>query len=232
MSECFHVRLISDQTPQLPGAESFIGGKPRLPLGQGIPVCKLCGKEQTFFFQVAFPAHHAWAGHSLAVFACTECAHENALIPEMLAGPLRGKDIPEGFLDVYQANFRFIVFQTISGALRDTYNERIKFKRIDLIRTDDPNIQGAKLGGNPTWLLEDETPLSYAGNIPMFFLLQVPQGFQFETVEEAPPQVELGLDGAPQLSPLGYYQLFIGNAAFLFGTKDQHRHLVYAITQT
>ncbi len=65
----------------------------------------------------------------------------------------------------------------------------------------------------------------------MFFLLQLLQGFQFEINEVATRQIELGLDGAAQPSPLSYYQLFIGNKIFLFGTEDRAMPLVYAISQ-
>ena len=51
---------------------SFIGGKPKLPPGTEIPKCTLCGRELTFFFQIAFPENYPWAGKSMAVFDCTD----------------------------------------------------------------------------------------------------------------------------------------------------------------
>ncbi|KRG16934.1 hypothetical protein ACA29_02470 [Lederbergia galactosidilytica] len=39
---------------------SFIGGQPRIPENLDIPSCSLCGSEQTFFFQIAFPEGHSW----------------------------------------------------------------------------------------------------------------------------------------------------------------------------
>ena len=46
-------------------------------------------------------------------------------------------------------------------------------------------------------------------------------------------QVELGLDGTPEPSPYGYYQLFIGNMTYLFGAKQPTAGAgVYVLTQT
>ncbi len=59
---------------------SFIGGKPCLPSSVSLPVCKICGEPLTFFFQVAFPEGHIWAGKSLAFFFCSSYQkHESGL---------------------------------------------------------------------------------------------------------------------------------------------------------
>jgi len=208
----------------------FIGGKPVLPRHRAIPQCALCGAEQTFFFQVAFPADHVWAGLSLAVFSCTSCADENHLIPEMLPGMLAGADIPMNFLNSYQRNFHFVVFETSQGQLADQYQERVRFHPIRL-ELADSNRKIGQIGGVPTWILEDESPASYDAQTPMHFLLQVDGGVEFETVQGAPPQMEIGLTGNPEPSPYNFYQLFIGNTIYLFGTESRTRALVYAITQ-
>lgn len=65
----------------------------------------------------------------------------------------------------------------------------------------------------------------------MFFLLQILEGFKFEKLEEAPPQIELGLTGSLELSDNEYYELFIGNAIYLFGTMDINDPQIYIITQ-
>jgi hypothetical protein len=217
---------------QSPVDDSFLGGKPKLPPGEKIPVCKLCGSEQSFMFQVAMPKCCSWKGMSLAVFACTSCAARGHFIPEMLSGPLHGAEIPEGFLERYQVNFRFLVFETALATIHEGYVERVKFKRVNLESVADPNMDFHKVGGNPTWVLEDESPKSYGKKIPMFFILQLLPGFQFEINPGAPRQVEMALDGTTtEASPFDYHELFIGNAIYLFGTDDRTQHFVYAITQ-
>jgi len=108
------------ESEQGPNDQSYIGGKPTLPEDWEIPLCKLCGREQTFFFQVAFPEGYEWAGSSLAVFACTSCASEDYAIPELL-DVLQEAVIPDGFLETYQTNFRFFVFGTLSARIRNDY---------------------------------------------------------------------------------------------------------------
>lgn len=72
------------QAPQDPQTLSFIGGYPRIPIAEDLPKCQLCGAEQSFFFQVAFPKNHVWRDLSIAVFACTSCDDEKYCVPEML----------------------------------------------------------------------------------------------------------------------------------------------------
>ena len=209
--------------------DSFVGGKPKLPASMPIPQCSLCGADQTFFFQVAFPADHAWTERSLAVFACTSCADRNHLIPEMLPGALSGANIPATFLSMYQRNFRFEVFSTSAGRTAGDYEERIKFRGIRLERGNGPSI--GQVGGMPIWVLEDESPRTYDSTTRMSFLLQVSSGIEFETVQGAPPQMEVGLTGDPEPSPYDFYELFIGNTIYLFGTDSPTVHVVYALTQ-
>jgi hypothetical protein len=149
----------------------------------------------------------------------------------MLSGPLLGADIPEGFLLSYQTNFRILVFEKSLGTPCKTYQNRVIFKPIALHKTADMTVDDNKMGGAPTWLLGDESPKTYAGRLPMFFLLQLQAELQFEIDKHAPRQVELALDGSPEPSPFNYYELFIGNKIFLFGTRDRADALVYAITQ-
>jgi hypothetical protein len=149
----------------------------------------------------------------------------------MLSGPLPGANIPEGFLLSYQTNFRILVFEKALGAPRTAYQKRVIFKPLALHKTADMAVDDNKIGGTPTWLLGDESPKTYAGRLPMFFLLQLQAELQFEIDKHAPRQVELGLDRSPEPSPFNYYELFISNKIFLFGTQDRTEALVYAITQ-
>jgi hypothetical protein len=230
MNDCYALQVKGPSAPQTPEDKWFIGGIPKLPPTILIPRCKLCKADQSFMFQIAFPDSHRWHGLSLAVFSCTSCADQNYLIPRMLSASLPGVAIPEGFLESYQTNFRFLVFASDEAQVRKSYIERVRFQGLNLEPVS-PDFVGHKIGGVPNWLMKDETPASYRGSIKMFFLLQLQQGFQFEIHNHASPQIELGIDGLPQPSPVSYYQLFNGNAIYLFGTDDRSEPLVYAITQ-
>jgi hypothetical protein len=221
-----NTRLASQRVDQ----QSFIGGKPKLPPSASIPSCELCGSTLTFMFQIAFPDGENWSGRTLALFLCAACADENYLIPEMLSSGLRDADIPKGFLTDYQRNFAFLVFPSDEGTILTSYVEAVAYSEIEMHKGDALGTFG-KLGGPPNWVLEDESPATYAGTSRLLFLLQLAPDLHFETVSSARPQIELDLTGQPVTSPLGYYQLFLGNALYLFGT-DGCEPLVYAITQS
>lgn len=231
MQECWTLEMIDSIDLQEDKYLSFIGGKPLLPKHMDIPKCKLCDAEQTFFFQVAFPNGHAWSGLTISTFLCTSCADTDHIIPKMLDGPLNNTDIPQKFLDKYQENFGFLVFETNLGEMRLNYSEKVRYRAIYLRPVDDPSTDGNKLGGVPNWILEDESPGSYMAKFNMCFLLQLEVGMQFDVLNHVLPQMEIGLRGNIEPSPNRYYQLFNGNKVFLFGVCDQNCPLVYAITQ-
>lgn len=232
MTECWKLIAAEGAAGQDDGQLSFIGGLPRLPARIGVPDCRLCGQPQSFLMQVAFPEGHAWSGLSLAIFACTTCVDEDHLIPEMLTGPLPGADIPGDFLESYQKNFRFLVFETGAGAVRRDYAERVRHIPLTLTSADNPAAPGNKVGGAPNWMLEDESPATRDGRDEMIFLMQIEEEFAFPLVEGAPPQIEMDyLAGTTAPSPERCYRLFIGNAIYLFGVRDRDGPLVYAITQ-
>ena len=220
----------TDDAPQASADSSFIGGRPRLPAGEGLPACGLCGAEQTFFFQIELP-DGPWAGLSIVVFACMDCADDDYLIPEMLTGALKGADIPDGFLHDYQKNFRILVVDASDAAPDGNYRERIAFKRLTLSRDESLDKPSSRVGGEPAWMLDDESPATYASHHRMFFLMQLEPGLTFETVDGAPKQIEAGFDGTPQASPYDTYELFLGNGLYLFGTEDRDVRAVYALTQ-
>jgi hypothetical protein len=165
----------------------------------------------------------------LAVFACTSCVDEGSLIPEMLNEKLLGADIPDGFLERYQRNFRFVVFDADAGSLRTDYQPRVEYRRIKLSPLKASSQAVSKIGGTPLWMLDDESPATYAGRDRMEFLLQIGEKAEFPMVKGAPPQVELDLSGKPTPSPLSFYQLFLGNQLYFFGVNGPP--LVYVITQ-
>jgi hypothetical protein len=208
---------------------SFVGGKPHLPEEQSIPTCELCGNSQSFMFQVAFPLDEIWGGRSIAVFFCVHCADEDFLVPEMLPDHLHECLIPDGFLTSYQRNFAFLVFPTAEAMIVRNYEEQVAFRAIEFVENR-ADAEFGKIGGSPEWELENEAPASY-GAVAMEFLLQLTQGLEFDRIPGTRPQVDLDLSGRPVHSPRDCYQLFLGNAVYLFGTASGEP-LVYAITQT
>lgn len=234
MANCWILNVNNGEAIQNDNQLSFIGGHPRLPKNVNIPSCSLCGQQQSFMLQVAFPDEdeHEWSGFSLAIFTCTSCANEEHLIPEMLQMPLHNVNIPKEFLKNYQKNFRFLVFNTNEGILREDYIDKVIYKPIDLQLNNDPNTNTNKIGGIANWILEDESPSKYDGSSEMYFLMQIEQDYEFEIADNAPRQMELDLSGSPALSEDSFYQLFNSNFIYLFGVKDRAMPLVYAITQT
>jgi hypothetical protein len=219
---------VSKKSAARDGQQSFIGGKPLLPPGTALPVCKLCNQPQTFMFQIAFPSGTDWSGKSVASFACMRCVDENFLIPEMLSDHRQGRNIPTGFLTSYERNFAFLVFPTNDAEIVEDYEEQVAFFALET--TNDSPGDFGKIGGVPSWVLSDESPATYDSTIPMVFLLELKPGIQFNKAEGAPQQMELDLLGSDSPSPFEYYQLFLGNAVYLFGTTTGDP-LVYAITQ-
>lgn len=229
MQPCYVLKADESTQNQAENDLSFVGGLPRIPEGEEMPSCRLCGAQLTFFFQVAFPEDHVWANRTMALFACTSCAHEDHFIPEMLDGPLAGADIPEHFLTSYQKNFRILVFDTDRGVVRSEYEPKVAFKRWKLVSSQ-AGAQEHKIGGEPNWLLEDEAPATYRQTVPMFFLMQLLEGLTFEKLPEAPPQMTLGLTGEQEPSRDPFYRLFLSNNLYFFGTEDGEP-LVYVLTQ-
>lgn len=229
MNTC-HVIKADKKEIQEGSVFSFIGGHPIIPKYIKIPVCELCGYEQTFYFQISFPESHNWFNKTMSIFACTSCANEDYLIPEMINQPLYNVVIPEGFMKHYQKNFSIMTFNTSDIVMRLDYQPKLVYKRIELIHVDDKDIVEHKIGGNPNWLLEDESPESYNKSNPMFFIMQLLEDYKFEKLDSAPPQVKLGLSGEMKPSKHNYYELFIANNIYFFGTlKDEPE--VYIITQ-
>jgi hypothetical protein len=229
MSNACYVLKFETTDGQTGAEDSFVGGRPKIPEGTDFSLCNMCGARQGFFLQVAFPPKTPWAGSSLAIFHCTSCVDDDYLIPGMLKNP-RGAHVPLKFLRHYQTNFRFVTFDTAKGRLRIDYSERVAFRRISMEPSPKPTLKQHKIGGVPSWVMEDEAPASTdTGN--MDFLLQLLPGLTFPILDGAPRQRELDLTGVPAESPNEEYQLFIGNALYLFGCPGDAERLVYAITQ-
>lgn len=224
MNELFMRRAESSaQTGREP---AYLGGQPRLERSVSWPVCSLCHRPQTFFLQVDFPSGHPWEGKSLAIFACVRCAHEDYLIPEMLPGPLSGARVSLDFTYNSQRNFRFLLLAARGGVLRKEVEAAVAFRPVHLDLHLGPDNIG-HVGGAPRWILEDESPAP-----PFVFLMQVDDGLVFETTETAPRALTLALNGMPKPSEKAGYDLFLGNALYVFGAEVEGASYVYALTQT
>ncbi|MWC27342.1 hypothetical protein [Paenibacillus sp. MMS18-CY102] len=224
-----YIMRIVGESVQSSSERSFIGGHPVIPLEYGLPACQLCDSPLTFFYQIAFPIGHAWHGKSMAVFACTCCVDEDHYIPRMLDVPLPGAVIPEDFIRDCQNNFRIIVFPTGDGVMRSGYEPKVKYKTIELLPSDD-DTNGNKVGGHPNWLLEDESPAMLENGTPMVFIMQLLEGFTFETLPSAQPQAKLNLRGDVHYPDSEYYELFISNQVYFFGTVSGEP-VAYVLTQ-
>ena len=220
---------------------TFVGGYPRLPAKVELPHCACCGALQTFFFQIAFPSDHIWAGYTLALFHCTACEYDDdgELVPTLFKREEEPLDIPAHFFESYQINFRIFVFPTEQGQMRRDYEPRILFRHWNLRPVADNypentkeknSVYISKVGGEPWWIQFDNTPATYAGSVPMHFLVQVVPRFTFDIVPDAPPQVftdsiyeELRFDR--------YYKLFLHSGFYFFGTTEPNQDIVYIVLQ-
>ena len=212
-------------TPADPGeiSLSFLGGQPFLPGSAEIPACALCAARMCFLFQVALPLGHRWQGALIAMFQCISCCSENTLIPEMLSVPLKGAEIPQGFLKRFQTNFRIVVSDITTAQLRTDYNPLIQQSSIDL--------PSWRIGAEPHWLIGDETPGFYESFKDPAFLFQVPRGMTFPKRPGAPLQKTLDLAGYVVDADRPYYELFLGNVIYFFGFGEPAAERTYIVTQ-
>ena len=101
--------------------------------------------------------------------------------------------IPGGELDVevYQTLFRAIVFDTLDGAVRKDYQERVVYQEI-IWKPNKKKVKSVPiiLGGEPIWIgyrnYPKRQPASYQGK-PMDLILQIAENFNFEKLSDAPP---------------------------------------------
>lgn len=212
---------------------SFCGGVPLMPARCELPVCGLCGAQQTFFFQVRLSSGDIWDDRCLAVFHCTECADERFFIPPMVEGKLAAAHISESFLKTYEKNFRLIHFSSCDNlVLRRDSVEKVRFSSWHTTSENVPADAHSFIGGRPEWAQDDETPAEYGLGGSFEFLMQLAEGTEFKLVDSAPGQVTLGLDRKPKRLKRRSYRLFLGNQTFFFGAVlDKQPAGVYTITQ-
>lgn len=212
----------------------FLGGKPLLPPATEVPLCKDCGSRQTFFFHFKLASLESLSSKAISIFACTSCCTPENLIPQMVAGPLKGASISSEYLSRYQTNFRAVVFEASEGVEVPPYEETLLFQAIEQdaegnLRIGNERI--GRLGGAPAWLQGNETPGLCDGKHAFQFLFQIFSGCKFKTKPTAPRQMKLGLSGHAEPSGHPYYQLFIGDAFYAFGVDVKGECLVYFIPQ-
>lgn len=157
-----------------------------------------------------------------------------------MKGDKKELDVPANFFENYQTYFRLLVFPTEQGQLRNDYQPRVCFIRFNLYPVTDGFPEDKdyreeywlhKIGGQPIWLQFDDAPTTYAGHIPMYFLMQIDHDFEFETVPQAPPQMVTDYVTS-NLEPSGEpYFLFLGGGAWFFGSADPNSGIVYVVIQ-
>lgn len=212
---------------------SYIGGKPCIPKEVPLPTCKVCGEPLTFFFQIAFPRGHMWEGKSLAFFYCTCAYHKHddkRMFPPAIQTGAKNDlfDIPDGALspESYQTLFRVIFFDTTDGVLREDYEEKVAYQRIDwkTSRKKDKKTP-IIIGGEAIWSANygKERPAAYEGKA-MELVLQVADYFNFEKLDDAPPEMEETYQKDNPFRPRkenNYTFFFDFNRVYLWGTAEK-----------
>lgn len=212
----------------------FIGGKPLLPPGLSIPICKVCNSKQIFFFHLNLSQIETFEGKAISVFSCTTCCTPENLIPSLPLGPLKGAAISSLYLTSYQVNFSALIFNVDEGIEMEAYSESILYKEIKMDAVGNLTVGNksfGKIGGSPVWLLGDEIPGLCDGKYKFEFLFQLHAKYRFETSNLAPRQLKLGLSGEPEHREHPYYDIFIGNVFYAFGVHVKDSGLVYFIPQ-
>jgi hypothetical protein len=232
------IRVSKSKQPQSADQESFVGGRPKIPVREKAPVCRNCGAVQSFFFQVAFPPGHIWSGQTLAVFGCNACEFDpcpvpkvnQIFVPYMKRMDLRsGEDLPDGALDLYQKTCRFLAFPTVDGVIREDYPKRVQYRPIalDPVAESKPTAK-SMVGGWPGWVSIKMTPGMYLGE-PLEFLMQWRHGYEFDIVPGAPPPYHPFLEEVPALKQIKQYRLFQGTQLYFFGNRAQGRPQVFML---
>lgn len=81
--------------------------------------------------------------------------------------------------------------------------------------------------------MQDETPRSCDEKVPMVFLFQLARDTRFQMADGAPAQIEFSFLSGRKAQPSrkGYYELFLGNALYVFGTVGLNPALLFPIVQ-
>jgi hypothetical protein len=216
-------------TEQTDADVARIGGFPNLPPDLELPICKRCGARMTFFFQIAFPQKHPWAGRIMAVFACTSSPDRDHIDPPI--APDR-RHLPDHFLDEYEQSFALMNFESQPTVMRREYIPVLKFERLELKPLRSLTAQVTRVGGKPNWRIGNDFPGQYMGS-RFDFLMQIWGSgleFEFTKLDDAPPQAQVPWFGDPYRLD-GKYALLGGPPLYFFGTTDLESPRVYVLNQ-
>jgi hypothetical protein len=225
--------IVRDPTAEQPdGSPMHLGGQPCMPSDIALPACQLCGARMTFSFQVVFPNKHPWAGHAMAVFACTSCSDLQHVMPPMSPNL---KHLPGDFLETYEKNFKIFAFDPAHAVRRTDYEPVLQFERVTLEPLKSASTRATKVGGTPNWRISNDFPSTYMGR-EFGFLMQIWSGqgddfeFAFTKREDAPFQAQYPWMGDPWRRD-GKYTLFSGVPLYFFGTMSLEPPRVYVLNQ-
>lgn len=215
--------VLSEAQLQTQSTLSHAGGHPVLPPQLGLPHCGLCDTPMTFFFQLQFPATHPWHPWVMAFFQCTHCWSDDYCVPKAFYG----KDVvvPEGHLDAYQKNFRVVVFEATEPVeIRLDHEAILQYQPLTLEKSKRKS-RTPRIGGEPNWFIQDETPASYMGQ-PFTFLMQTGEDWTFRSVPDAPRQKTM-----MGYRREGHYMIFSGLPLYFYGCVVEDRPKVYVFNQ-
>jgi hypothetical protein len=239
MNTSYYLALHDESNQQYPHmVTSYIGGIPMLPADETIPVCEICGAEETFFFQVAFPPNHVWHGVTLSLFSCTSCADPDYLVPSYYDGSLCGVPVPRWFLERCQRNYRVLTFRTDSGSLCTSYRPRVRFHELSFPSTSGEGFIIGRVGGIPPWSDPEWTAPTCDDGSTLHFLMQLAANVTYPIYPDAPPQEDpyklflpSGVDftNLPSIGTERAYELFLSNQLFLFGSEPERARMIYAM---
>ncbi|NJK45680.1 MAG: hypothetical protein HC933_16710, partial [Pleurocapsa sp. SU_196_0] len=127
--------------------------------------------------------------------------------------------------------FKIFAFDASSTKRRTDYTPVLRFERLSLQPLKSASARVTKVGGLPNWRISNDFPKSYMGG-EFAFLMQIWSGldFEFEKLEDAPPQAQYPWAGDPYRLD-GRYSLFSGLPLYFFGTVDLESPRVYVLNQ-
>jgi hypothetical protein len=206
-----------------------IGGTPELPAGDGWPLCKICKDEMVLFFDIELPnvAHSPFIPASrLQVFACRE--HDD-ISGTIYSDYTRTNEIavvdqlPPQYWRISDGHYLLRLLAPTTPKKRSKRETRLAQRLLRAHENSVDCVEGLKLFGEPDWLQAPETHTCACG-APMVLILQVPDGFGFEMMPEAPEQE--GSFSSTQ------YCLFLGNQLFLLACRSQcHAQALWPVLQ-
>lgn len=215
-----------------------IGGPAFLPPGTSWPTCS-CGAEMVLFLQFDVEEQYGLpfpAGSHFTLFMCP--VHNDApedfdarRLPKQFWKKRAGLTEDERFYELmlhppgeYEAvepAQAYLVHKELQATLRPEMvhlideevaqvNAHPHYPGVSLAVAQAVGIDGLKVGGQPCWLQDPVVHLCCCG-AEMRFLCQIPDEHEFAKLPSAPEQ--------DNRYPAGYYNVFLGNAAYVFACE-------------